>query len=760
MVKKLTPNEVLFQIDLNQGNEDVKLKDIPQINSAYKKIKRAINIEEDNFNVFIIDSFSKYKVNELIKYIEEIYKDKKGPKDICYVTYEDYRKPEPLILMNGNGKRLKESVEKLKNKYFDVVIEFYNTSSDEEKDRIIEEINTKRSSYIGELIQMAKEEGFDLKATSGGFAFIPLSEGEALTEKEYDELPEDNKDSIIVKAGYLKRRAEVVLEKIKDIEVISLEKLKEIYLQYITINMEEEKENILLDFIMDDEAYDYLEKLFTLIEKKIVECYSINIEEDQSEVNKVLNNFEISVLVDNSEYKHPRVIYEEDPSIMNLIGNVEYESHNGSYSTDLSLITPGSLVLANEGCIIIRLNQLVTNNMSYYALKKVLLTNKASLDSYKNYLDLLSISGLKTEPIPIKTKVILIGDYESYDTLYNIDEDFKMLFPVRVEMKNHLERENVSGNSIKNFIKSRFYHYNLTEISEDAIKEVARYLCRITDDRNIINIQVEVLDNLIILLREEIKERPIKYIDKTDIINIAYEKEKIEDELLKMYKEDKIVLSLDGKKCGTINGLAVIDSGYHRFGKPIRLTCISCKGMGKIIDIQKESNLSGNIHEKSISILEGILADLFEPYGRLPINFHVSFEQIYGMLDGDSASVAEMLVILSALAKAPIKQNIAVTGSLNLFKEVQPIGGLKEKIEGFYKICKSLNRAKDIGVLIPSRNLSELILLPEIEEAVEKGEFSIYTMDTLEDAIKIMIDEDLEGFYNKIRLEIEKYKLK
>ena len=399
------------------------------------------------------------------------------------------------------------------------------------------------------------------------------------------------------------------------------------------------------------------------------------------------------------------------------------------------------------------------NSMSYYALKKVLLTNKLNLDSYRNYLDLLSISGLKTEPIPINTKVILIGDYETYDTLYNIDEDFKALFKVRVDMAETLDVTEDSGIFIREFIKSRFYKYNLTEVSDDAIKEVVRYLCRETDNKDKMKIKIENIDNLLLLLREEVKDRGIEYIDKTDIINIAYEKESIEDELLEMYKNKKILLSLDGEKIGIINGLAVIDSGYYRFGKPIRITCIPNKGIGKIIDIQKESNMSGAIHEKSINILEGILSKLFESYGRLPVNFRVSFEQTYGIIDGDSASVAEMLCILSSLAKKPIKQNIAVTGSLNLFGEVQAIGGLKEKVEGFYKICKYLNKAKNIGVLIPNSNVNELILLPELEEAITRGELVIYTMDTLEDAIKVMIQEDLEEFYNNIRYEIEKYKL-
>lgn len=757
MKKELSPNEVVFHFDNNIENGNANIKNIPKVDSAYKKIKRAISIEEDNFNLYIIDSFSKYRLDNFIKYIEEVYKTKASPKDICYITYEDIRKPEPIFLNNGNGIRLKNSVEEIKNKYFNNVIEFYNTSSDDEKDKIIDDVNEKRNLYITELINIAKNEGFDLKATSSGFAFIPLKEGEAMTEKEYDSLSEESKESIVVKAGGLKKKAEIVLQKIKNIETYSIEKLKKIYSEFLYKNMEEEKQDLLLDFIIDDNAYEYLERIFQIIEKKLIDCYSISIEEDHEEINNVLNNIEINVLVDNSKYEHPRVIYEEDPTIINLLGNVEYESHNGGYSTDLSLISPGSLLLANEGCIIIRLNQLIMNSLSYYGLKKALLSKKINLDSYRSYLEILSISGLKGKPIPINVKVILIGDYESYDILYNADEDFKKLFFLRVDIKDYINKNN-NINLINQYIINRFKEFEINNITNEAVKEVVRYLCRIADSRNKMNYQVEELDKIIMLVKEKIKEDNKEIIDKDDIISVAYEEEEIEYELMDVYNEGKIILSLEGKKIGTINGLAVIDSGYYKFGKIIRVTCVATKGTGRIFDIQKDSNLSGSIHEKSINIIEGLLSNMIDSYKKLPVDFHVSFEQIYGLIDGDSASVAEMLCILSALSKIEINQNIAVTGSINLLGEVQPIGGVKEKIEGFYNICKSLNINNNYGVLIPKRNLDELILKPEIEKSITEGKFHIYVMDNIIDAIELMMNNDINVLNNKIKLEIEKYK--
>ena len=727
-------------MDLNEGDDNkIRLKDIPEITSAYEKIKRAISIDEEGYNLYIIDSFSKDKLENLTKFIENLYKSAEAPKDICYATINDPKRPEPIFLTNGKGAKLKETIENIKNSYYEVAMEFYNTSSESEKDSIIDDVHSKRTTYIGELMEMAKIDGFDVKATNGGFAFIPLKEGEAMTEKEYDELSEENKDSIVLKASNLKKKAEVVLEKLKDIELTSMKRLKGIYAEFMDVEMEDEKEDCLLNFIDDDDAYEYLEKVFYSIEKELVDCYTMNVEDDESDINEVLDKYDISVLVDNTNNKNPRVIYEEDPNVTNLFGNIEYENHNGLYSTDLSLINPGSMLQANEGCVIIRLNQLAMNNYSYYYLKKTLMSGKVSIDSSRGYLDIISINGVKPKAVPVNVKVILIGDYESYDILYNADEDFKSLFPIRVEFSNYVKNQPIKGKVLKDYILDRGKKHYINKVSDDAIKEIIKYLSRVAECRGKICIEDKNIDRLLILANNIVELDGREIISDKDIRDVAYEKSLIEDEILEMYEDSKIILTLSGEKVGAINGLAVLSSGYFTFGKPMRLTCVACKGEGKILDIQKESNMSGSIHEKSINILSGLLSNLIIPYEKLPVDFHLSFEQTYGQIDGDSASVAEILCILSSLSKVGIKQNIAVTGSINQFGEVQAIGGVNEKIEGFYKVCKLLDDTKDKGVLIPITNSEDLVLNKEVEEAIEKGEFHIYTMENLQDAIEVMI---------------------
>lgn len=763
MKRELAPSEIVFNLSVTESENYEGTRNIPEIDAAYKKIGRALNIDKDGYNLYLIDSFSKDKLKEIMSYIEEQYKDLKTPKDICYVTLEETNKPEAIFVTNGKGKKLKETVSEVKNCYLEVIDDFYSDSTNDEKDFLIEEIQNKRTNYINDLIKTAKEEGFEVKVSNKGFAFIPLNGDDAMTEKEYDNLEQDNKEMIVVKAGELKKKAESILEELKDIELRSIKKLKNLYIKFLSNKMEEIKDDALLEFITDDDSYEYLERLFSCIEEDIVNCYTMSIEDDENEIYEILNKYDVKVIVDNTNNLSPPVIFEEDPNLNNLIGLIEYENHNGMYTTNINLITAGSILRANEGCLILRLNSLASNPLSYYYLKKILLSGYVSFDSNKNYMEFININGLKPKQIPIKVKVILIGDYESYDILYNSDEDFRKLFPLRAEFSAVVKMSNKSVVALKNLISDKARKNEILNFNNEAVIEMIKYLCRKCSSKNKILVEDHVIDKVLMIADNYAKENGRNLIIRDDIIKVAYEGEEIEEEYIKLYKDKKILISVTEEKIGAINALAVLDTGYYTFGKPMRITCVAYKGTGRIVDIQKESNLSGKIHEKSINILKGLLSNILNPYENIPIDFHLSFEQTYGLVEGDSASVAEIICILSALGRKGIRQNIAVTGSINQFGEVQPIGGVNEKIEGFYKVCKILDSIENKGVLIPSVNKDEVILTPEVEEAIIEGKFHIYTMDTLNDAIETLIlksDESIDDFYNDINEEIDKYKTK
>ena len=763
MKKELDLKEIIYNVEYKDSKENVTIKDIPEITTPYKEIKRALNIKRAGYNLYIIDSFSKEKIDELVNFIDNEYKLLNAPLDICYVTIKDNKSPFPIFISNGKGALLKKKIEELKDSYAETFLEFFNTSSEEEKDNIIDNIHLKRNKYIGELIDASKVDGFDVKTTSGGFAFIPLNNGEVMTEKEYDDLSVEERGTILQKATKLKQKAEVILEKLKDLEMNSIGRLKSIFKEYIDKKMEDVRDDLLLEFINDDDVYNYLQNLYESLEEDLIENYNIDLEDEEGKIEEILEKYDIEVLIDNSNNKYPRVIYEDDPNLTKLLGNIEYESQNGNYITNLSYITPGSLLKANEGCLIIRLSKLIQNINSYYYLKKVLLSGKLTFEGNRNYLELLSINGLKPKGIPINVKVIIIGDYESYNILYNNDDEFKKLFPLRCEFKDEIQNNINITSKLKQFIIEKVKKNNLLNLEEDGIKSIIRFLVREAENRKKINIDEDKICDILIRADNIAKENKEDIITKECIENIIYKKDNIIDDYMAMYKENKIFINTQGKNIGNVNGLAVLDTGIYRFGKPLRITCLVLKGEGHIIDIHKDSKLSGKIHEKSIKTLTGLLYKKISPYEKLPINIHLSFEQSYGMIEGDSASVAEMIAMLSAISKKGVNQNIAVTGSLNQFGEVQPIGGVNEKIEGFFNVCKEIGDVKGRGVLIPSSNKDELILKPEVEKAILNGDFHIYEMETIDDAIETLIlddNEKLDDFYNLIKEEINKYKNK
>ncbi len=763
MKKELTPSEIIFCASCADTIKNNNINRVPEVTATLNKIKKSLNIQKEGYNIYYVDSFSKEKLENLVDYVKNIYEELPPPKDICYVTCQEQLNPTALFLQNGKGNELKEMIQDIKEKYFEGITNFYNSSSDDEKEDIIEEISEKRSDYITKLMDSAKTKNFDVKATSGGFVFIPLKdEGNEMTEDEYERLEDITQETIGKQASKLKKEAEVILETLKDIEIESIEKLKNIYKDYIKDYMQKYKDDLLLQFVSQDDVYKYLLQMYEYFEEKIIECYTINLEDDEEYIKDIFSKYDVNVIVDNSKQSHPNVIYEEDPTIGNLIGNIEYKNNNNAgYSTDISLISAGSLLKANEGCLILRLNSLLSSGLSYYYLKKALIHEKVDYNYTKSYLEVLSIAGLKPESIPINVKVIVIGNYESFQVLYDNDEDFKRIFPLKIEADIELKYNNTAIGSIKTKIKKKISQDKLLNITDDAIGEMLKFLSRVTGQRDKISIDDYYINKLLYLSNNNVKEDSRKNIEKQDIMDVAYEDEKFLEDIMDNYKNKKILITLNGKKVGIINALAVVGNNCYSFGKPMRVTCLAHVGEGRIIDIHKECKMSGSIHEKSISILRGLLSDLISPYEKLPVDLQLSFEQTYGMLEGDSASVAEIICILSSLSKRPIRQNIAVTGSINQFGEIQPIGGVNEKIEGFHRVCSIVDKIDGKGVLIPNTNADELILRSEVEEDIKKRKFHIYTMETLEDAIQVLIldeGESVKSFFKEMENEISKYK--
>lgn len=371
---------------------------------------------------------------------------------------------------------------------------------------------------------------------------------------------------------------------------------------------------------------------------------------------------------------------------------------------------------------------------------------------------MLSLSTLDIEDISFDTKIIMIGDFESYDTLSRYDKNFKSNFPIHLESNPIMRVCKEDMECIRTRLNKIIDDNNLLSMTHNGFKEIVKYLCRKSESRYKIYFNDEDVVRLLQKCCIKAKTSGKNQIDEASIRKITEVKSIFETESLDMYKDGKILINVDETKIGSVNGLSVVGTNNISFGKPIRITCVCYKGDGNILDAHKESKLSGKIHEKSLNILKAYINSLYDKYNLLPIDFCLSFEQVYGNLEGDSASVAEVLAILSALSSIPINQNIAVTGSINQFGEVQPVGGINEKIEGFFDLCDSISEINGKGVLIPASNISDIILNHRIEEAVKERKFSIYIMNTIEDAVEILMENmNWDRFIQTSNNEIKRF---
>lgn len=757
MIRQLDSKEVIY--DFSFDTKEVSNKNCnPEYIKSIKDIKMALNINKTGYNIYLIDEFTNNKIQYLVDKISGFYKGKGSPKDICYVTYLDERKPKHMFLRNGNGNVLKSSVEKLQKTIHEVTIDFYNNTTDEKKEKILQDLQENKNLLLADLVSHSEKEGFDLKITQYGFSFMPMLEGKQITEKEFEELPVGRRTGLTKKMDKLKSEAKEILIKIAQLENGEIEKIRVIMKEYYDVELQKAREEYKSLFADEEQGVQYLEFIYENVVRELIENYTLSYDDDEEKISEIIYKYMINVLVDNSNNEEPPVIYVEDASISSLIGTIEYENQNGNYITDITMIKAGDILKANEGCIILRASNLLKYPNSYHKFKNILLNGKADISINRSNLELFYLNSPEAEPIPVNVKVLLIGDYYTYDVLFNYDEDFKHLFKIKTECNPYVELDKDALNSFLSVINKFKEENNIDLEDAKALKEIAKYLARKCEDRRKLLFDYDEVDRILSIANFNAQKENRDKISEKDILNAAYNEDLLEKEYLQEYKNRRILIETNGCRVGQINGLSVINSGYFSFGKPIKITCSCFKGEGTIVDIQKENNLSGGIHRKSVSILKGCLYNLLGIYYTLPVNFYLSFEQLYGRLEGDSASVAEFISIISALSKIPVKQNIAVTGSLDQFGNIQPIGGVNEKIEGFYKVCKLIDNVYNKGVLIPYINKESVILNKEVEDCILRGDFKIFVMKDIRDAIEVMLCSeslDYQGVIKKLKDQLD-----
>src|SRR5699024_4580322 len=454
---------------------------------------------------------------------------------------------------------------------------------------------------------------------------------------------------------------------------------------------------------------------------------------------------EVNLIVDHTETKGAPVITADNPTFYNLVGKVEYESRMGVMSTNFTKIKPGFLHEANGGYLIVQAKDILSKSHAWDALKRSLLTKKVQIENIGEHAGLMATTSLNPEAIPLDIKVIIIGNLELYQLLYHHDEDFGKLFKIKADFDVEMDYNKENMNLLASFIHTHCNEHDLLHFDRAAVAKVVEHSIRLTSHQEKMSTRFNRLVEIIYEADTWAKMAGAKLIEEEHIKKAIREREYrsslYEEKIQESIDEGSILLDTDGLKVGQLNGLAVYNVGQYSFGKPARITATTFMGRSGIVNIERESKMSGKIHNKGVYILTGYLGEQFAQDNPLSLTAHLASEQSYGGIDGDSASSTELYALLSSLSEVPLKQGIAVTGSVNQKGEIQPIGGVNEKIEGFFDVCKNKGLTGEQGVMIPHQNEKNLMLKDKVIEAVEAGMFHIYTVKTIEEGIEILTGE-------------------
>lgn len=730
----------------DNSSEISPYEDIIGQDRATEAIDLGLMINKKGYNIYVAGSTGTGKRSYLIKKIIEYAKDKPSPLDWCYVyNFLDGNKPTAISLRSGSAYEFKEDIEGFINELFEWVPKYFSLEEyEKERNSIIERYQKSILHLADKLHEESKIMSFSVKSTNEGFAFVPIKEEKEMSEKEYNDLEEAERDEINTKVSQLKLIALDVLRQTKAYKREMAEELKRLDDNTSLEITSERIDNFKFKYSYNKKIVEYLEYLKSDVIENIDAFMDIESPEEKYD-ETFFKRYYVNVLVSNGDVEGAPVIFEDIPEYHNLLGIVEYENKLGTLVTDFTMIQPGSLHKSNGGYIIIDAHQLLTSYLGWEALKRSLKSQAIFIENLKNQFDIIPISTLKPEEIPLDIKVILIGNPYVYYLLYNLDEDFKELFKIKSDFEDEIK--NVSGIGIKiiGFVSHYCNENKMLPVTRNGIVELLKYSCRITENIKYFSGAMNKLVDVIIQAEVLAKNLSMEQIDGNSIRDAIYAMEKrhslYKDKILNMYRDGMYILELKDSKIGQINGLSVIDLGDIRVGKQNRITVTTFAGKDGVINIEREANMSGNIHSKGIMILSGYIGEVFGQTTLLSFNASICFEQMYGEVDGDSASAAELIALMSSLGDIPINQAVAVTGSVNQIGEIQPVGGINEKIEGYFDICSLYGLDGNQGVIIPYANIDNLILKDEVLDAVDNGLFKLYAVRCIEDCFEILCQD-------------------
>lgn len=718
-----------------------------------KALEFGLNVDVRGYNLYLEGPSGVGKTMYTKNYLDIISKKKKVPSDWCYIyNFENPNEPVAVSLPAGQGKEFKDSMDRFINDIkVDIKSTFNNEEYEKEKTLIKQEYEEKRSILMEKLNQTTATYGFQVKTAKNGIYMMPMIDGKAIEEEEFEKLDENIKQEFEEKSSLVQQHILDAISEIKAIEIEAEKKVEEwqsnvalltvnAHINYIKSKYKRNKKiNTFLDSIKKDILRNI--QLFTVEEKDESKQQANSTGKPETALKPWLN-YRVNLFVDNSNTEGAPVIMDSNYSYHNIFGKLEYENYYGTLKTDYTMLKPGLLHKANGGYIVFQIHDLIANGLCYETLKKALRMKEIGIENAADPRSSMVMVSLKPEPIPLDLKVILIGDENVYQTLLAIDNDFRKLFKIKVEFEDDAPRTTENMTKLARFIKGYCDQEELPPLDRSAVAKVMEYASKISNDKDKLSTRFNALAEIVgeaatwaKLSRSKIVTED--FVEKALTQRIERVK-KYDTRYLDMIKDNTLLIETKGEKVGQINGLTIMSIGDYSFGKPVKITANTYMGKTGVVNIEREVELSGSSHSKGILILTAYLGEMFAQENPLSLTASICFEQLYNGVDGDSASSTELYAILSSLAEVPINQGIAVTGSVNQKGEIQPIGGVNDKIEGFFQICKMRGLDGSHGVMIPVQNIKNLSLSDEIVQAVKEKKFHIYSVSTIEEGIEIL----------------------
>ena len=759
---KLTIDQLTSKIDASRfsfaSTEEVELlTDVIGQDRAVKALEFGLNIENKSYNIFVTGLSGTGKATLVKRILEEKSADEPVPDDWIMVNnFQDSFQPISFQLPYGKGvkfsKKMDQLIENLKN---EMPRAFETEDYQQKRSNLMEEFQQKKREKINALEQDAEERDIQIQSTDAGFQTIPIVKDQPIDQETYNNLDDDLRQQIDENIDYVQREIQSTMRDINKIEKEFQEKVEKLNKEVTLFVVGHRIENLQEEYEENKPVVRYLESVKEDIIDNVhdfLHAAQGNGDGQQQQLMAMLgqqqNNepdftkYKVNVLVDNTDTEGGPVIEESNPTYNNIFGRMEKRAKFGAVYSDFTLVQPGSLLRANGGYLILDIESVLTNPFVWETLKRALRDQDVRIEDVQEQLGYVTVSSLKPKPIPLDVKVILIGQREIFDLLLAYDEQFEKTFKVRADFDYETAREKKTLGQYTQFIARVCQEENLTHFSPEGVAALVEKSQRAVSDQTKLSLRFGKIVELITEASYWSRQNGRDLIGRDEVEKAFEERryrssmaeEKVRENVLRDIK----IIDTEGEVAGQVNALSVYQIGDFAFGQPSRITAECYMGKEGIINIERNAKLSGKIHNKGVEILSGWLGRQFAQDFPLNINVSITFEQSYGGIDGDSASSTEAYAILSSLAQVPLKQNCAVTGSMNQKGEVQAIGGVNQKIEGFFDICKERGLTGDQGVLIPKSNIEHLMLKQDVIDAVDAGEFHIYPVEHISQGIEIL----------------------